>query len=349
VKHKVLFTTQRGLRHQQSAIDSAPPELEIIMRRDPSRDELFELLPQVDFLISERVGVLDAELIAAGKNPCPEGRGIKLIQRLGRQTWDIDLDAAKSAGIPVCANPVPGCQLVAEHMLMSALGLVKRLREVTQIAEQAAPDWGQPQECTEDYFAYNWSRRDGIGGMFAKTVAILGFGEIGLELARRLRAFDCTVIYNKRQRIPARAEAELEIEYASLEDIQAKADILLNLLPDFPETHRLLNAEFFAACKPDLLLVHAGGGTTVDAESVAEALRTGQLGGAALDTFNWEPIRTDDPLVLLAREQPQANLLLTPHTAAGAQAEKGIEFKRQADYANILDVLNGQPLKNRVA
>lgn len=344
MKHKVLFTTQRGPRHQQSAIDSAPPELEIIMRRDPSRDEMFELLPQVDFLISERVGVLDAELIAAGKS-------LKLIQRLGRQTWDIDLDAARKAGIPVCANPVPGCQLVAEHMLMSALGLVKRLREVTQIAERAEraePDWGQPQECTEDYFAYNWSRRDNIGGMFAKTVAILGFGEIGLELARRLRAFDCTVIYNKRQRLPARAENELEIEYASLEDIQARADILLNLLPDFPETYRLLNAEFFAACKPGLLLVHAGGGTTVDAESVAEALRSAQLGGAALDTFNWEPIRTDDPLVILAREQPQANLLLTPHTAAGAHAETGVEFKRQADYANIMAVLNGRPLKNRV-
>lgn len=352
MKHKVLFTTQRGPRHQQSAIDSVPPELEIIMCRDPSRDEMFELLPQVDFLISERVGVLDAELIAAAGNPCPEGREIKLIQRLGRQTWDIDLDAAKQAGIPVCANPVSGCQLVAEHMLMDALALVKHLREVTQIAERAEraePDWGQPQECTEDYFAYNWSRRDNIGGMFAKTVAILGFGEIGLELARRLRAFDCHVIYNKRQRIPPHAEAELEIEYASLADIQQRSDILFNLLPDFPDTYRLLNAEFLAACKPGLLLVHAGGGTTVEAGAVAEALRSGQLGGAALDTFNWEPIRTDDPLVILAREQPQANLLLTPHTAAGAQAERGVAFKRQSDYANILAVLNGQPLKNRVA
>jgi len=339
--YKVLFTTQRGLRHQQSAIDSAPPELEIIMRRDPSRAEMLELLPRVDFLISERVGVLDAELIAAGKS-------LKLIQRLGRQTWDIDLDAARTAGVPVCANPVPGCQLVAEHLLMAALALVKRLREVTRVAEQAADAWGQPQECTEDYFAYNWSRRDDIGGIFGKTVGILGFGEIGIELARRLRAFDCNVIYNKRQRIPAQAEAELGIEYASLEDLQARSDLLLNLLPDFPETHRMLNADFFAACKRGVLLVHAGGGTTVDAQSTVDALRSGQLGGAALDTFNWEPIRADDPLVVLAREQPQVNLLLTPHTAAGAEAEKDIEFNRRSDYANLLAVPNGQPLKNRV-
>lgn len=340
-KHKALFTTQRGLRHQQCAIDSAPPELEIIMRRDPSHAEMLDLLPQVDFLISERVGVVDAELIAVGRN-------LKLIQRLGRQTWDIDLDAAKVAGIPVCANPVSGCQLVAEHMLMATLALVKHLREVTQVAEKAELTWGAPQECTEDYFAYNWSRRDAIGGIFGKTVGILGFGEIGLELARRLRAFDCTVIYNKRQRIPLSAEAELQIEYADLEALQRHSDIILNLLPDFPETHRLLNAKFFAACKPGLLLVHAGGGTTVDAQSTVDALQSGRLGGAALDTFNWEPIRADDPFVLLARD-PQANLLLTPHTAAGAQAKRGVEFERLSDYANILAMLNGQPLHHRVA
>lgn len=340
MNHKVLFTTQRGLRHQQSAIDSAPPQLEIIMRRDPSRAEMLELLPQVEFLISERVGVVDAELIA-------EGRNLKLIQRLGRQTWDIDLDAAKQAGILVCAVPVPGCQLVAEHMLMGALALTKSLREVTHIAEQAEAIWGEPQECTEDYFAYNWSRRDDIGGIFGKTVGILGFGEIGLELARRLRAFDCNVIYNKRQRIPQSAEAELQIEYAGLEALQRHSDIILNLLPDFPETRRMLNAEFFSVCKRGVLLVHAGGGTTYDAESVAAALRSGQLGGAALDTFNWEPIRADAPLVILAQDR-QVNLQLTPHTAAGADAAIGAEFKRNKDYDNLLAALDGQPLAYRV-
>ncbi len=156
-----------------------------------------------------------------------------------------------------------------------------------------------------------------------------------MELARRLRAFDCNVIYNKRQRIPQSAEAELQIEYAALEDLQARSDILLNLLPDFPETRRMLNAEFFAACKRGVLLVHAGGGTTYDAESVASALRSAQLGGAALDTFNWEPIRADDPLVSLAKN-PQVNLLITPHTAAGAQAAVGAEFRRNKDYDNLL-------------
>lgn len=339
-KFQVLFLTQRGLRHQQAAIESAPAELEIIMRRDPSRDELFALLPQADFLISERAGRLEADVFAAASR-------FRLVQRLGRQTWDIDLEAARRAGVPVCCQPIPGCQLVAEHMILQTLALVKRLREVTFIAEQAG-DWGEPQECTEDYFAYNWSRRDEIGGLFDRTVGILGFGEIGLELARRLQAFGCRVLYHKRQRLPLHAEAGLQIEYASPAGIQAQASVICNLLPDLPETWRLLDADFLAACQPGGLLVHAGGGTTVNAAAVADALRSGRLGGAALDTFNWEPVRPDDPLVELARDPP-ANLLLTPHTAAGAQAAAGAEFERGRDYDNLLAILNGQPLKDRVA
>ena len=339
LKHKVLFITQRGLRHQQAAIDSAPAPLEIIMRRDPPREEIMKLLPQMKFLISERSGVIDGELFAVG-------RELRLVQRLGHQTWDIDLNAAQRAGVPVCYQPIVGCQLVAEHMILQTLALVKRLHEVTHIAE-AAGDWGQPKECTEDYFAYNWSHRDAIGGLFDKTVGILGFGEIGMELACRLRAFDCNVLYQKRKRLPLHAEAELQIEYASPADIQSKADVICNLLPDLPETYRLIDASFLAACQEGALLVHAGGGTTVDEQAVADALQAGQLGGAALDTYNWEPLRPVDPLVLLARD-PQTNLVLTPHTAAGAQAEAGVEFQRNQDYDNLLAILSGHPLKHRV-
>jgi phosphoglycerate dehydrogenase-like enzyme len=339
LKPKVLFITQRGLRHQQAAIDSAPAPVEIIMRRDPPREEILELLPQMEFLISERSGIIDGDFFASG-------RELRLVQRLGRQTWDIDLEAARHAGVPVCCQPITGCQLVAEHMILQILALVKRLREVTHNVESAG-DWDTPQECSEDYFAYNWSRREAIGGLINKTVGILGFGEIGLELARRLRAFDCTVLYNKRKRLPLHAETELQIQYASPEAIQMQADVICNLLPDLPETYRLVNAGFLAACQKGALLVHAGGGTTVDAQAVADALQSGQLGGAALDTYNWEPLRPDDPLVLLARD-PHANLVMTPHTAAGAQAEAGVEYQRNQDYDNLLAILSGQPLKHRV-
>ena len=170
-KHSTLFLTSRGERHQQEALAAAPRELDITLRRDPSRDEILRLVPQMEFLISERAGVIDAEMVTAARN-------LKLIQRLGAQTWDIDLDAARRAEIAVCYLPVATCQLVAEHIVLQLLTTAKRARELMQVVVDAG-NWGMPQRCTEDYFAYNWSQRENISGLRQSTVGILGFGEIG--------------------------------------------------------------------------------------------------------------------------------------------------------------------------
>jgi phosphoglycerate dehydrogenase-like enzyme len=203
-KHKTLFLTQRGLQHQQWAMEGAPPELDLIMRRNPDRAELLALLAGAEFLITERTGVIDAEMIAAAPK-------LRLIQRLGRQTWDIDLDAARRAGVPVCYLPNNGCVMVAEQMMLQMLGLLKRLREGMAITAEGA-DWGiETKRGDEDTFAYNWSRRTGIGKLSGATVGILGFGEIGLELVEQLRGFHCTVRYHKRTRLPGAVEAALSV------------------------------------------------------------------------------------------------------------------------------------------
>ncbi len=337
-KRKVLFLTQRGSWHQNEAIKAAPPELDVIMRREPSRKELLSILPTVDYMISERSGVIDAEVIEAAT-------ALKLIQRLGRQTWDIDLEAAKEKGVPVCCLPIAGCQLVAEHMILHALALIKRTKEVVKIAETASTEWGDSQESNEDTFAYNWSRREDIGGLFGRTVGILGFGEIGVEIALRLCGFDCEVLYHKRNPMTPHAEDSLKIKYAEVDEIQARADVIMNLLPDFPETHHFIDAAFYRQCKRGAVLVHAGGGTTVDPLATAQALQSGQLFGASLDTFNWEPIRSDDPLVLLVNRE-DVNLLLTPHVAAGA--EEGEVYSRAYDYTNLVAHINGERLIFRI-
>ena len=337
-KYQVLFLTQRGTWHQNEALKAAPPEFDVIMRREPTPEELFDLLPKIDFLISERAGVIDQEMLEAATE-------LKLIQRLGRQTWDIDLDAAKKLGVPVCCLPISGCQLVAEHMILYALALIKRTREVVKIAQDASTEWGNPQESDEDTFAYNWSGRQDIGGLFNKTVGILGFGEIGVEIALRLCGFDCEVLYNKRNPLPPHAEESLNIKYAEVAEIQAQADVIMNLLPDFPETYHFIDADFYQQCTRGAILVHAGGGTTVDPLATAQALQSGQLSGASLDTFNWEPIRLEDPLVRLAKDQ-DVNLLLTPHVAAGAGVDE--VSSRAYDYTNLVAYINGERLKFRI-
>jgi phosphoglycerate dehydrogenase-like enzyme len=131
-------------------------------------------------------------------------------------------------------------------------------------------------------------------------------------------------------------EAELGITYATRKEIIAASDILCVLLPYMTETDLSLNEATFAAMKPGAFVVHCGSGSVIDEEALAAALQSGHLAGAALDTFEWEPLRADNPLVALARD-PAANVLLTPHTAAST-----LPGGRISDWANIQRVLAGE-------
>jgi len=147
-KHKVVFTTDRGEWHQQTSIASAPDDLDITMLRVPDKKTLITALQDAAFLISERFGVVDAEIIQNEPK-------LKLIQRLGSLIHDIDLDAATKADITVCYKPLVGVIRVAEHLVMGILAVSKKLREVETIFLAARPDWGESCRTDEDTFAHN--------------------------------------------------------------------------------------------------------------------------------------------------------------------------------------------------
>ncbi|NHZ71704.1 MAG: hypothetical protein GWP17_01290, partial [Aquificales bacterium] len=115
-RYKTIFTTERGKRHQQVALAAAPDMLDITMLRQPEPDILRAHLAGAEYLISERTGVIDAETIQAAPK-------LKLILRVGSLTYDIDVDAAKTAVIPVCYWPVAPVIRVAEHVVMQMLAL----------------------------------------------------------------------------------------------------------------------------------------------------------------------------------------------------------------------------------
>ena len=228
--------------------------------------------------------------------------------------------------MPVCYWPITGCVMVAEQMMLQMLGLLKRLRDGMQVTTAAA-DWGiETHRGDEDHFAYNWSRRGGIGKLTGATVGILGFGEIGLELVEQLQGFHCTVLYHKRTRLPAAVEEQLHIEYASPDAIAERSDIVCSLLP-YQGPKEPLDAAYFARMQPGSILVHCGSGAVVDEAAMLDALRSGHLAGAALDTYTYEPLRPQDPLVV-AVQDPALNLILTPHTAAGGVTAGGVGGRR---------------------
>ena len=333
-----LFVTDRVLVHQQKALLAAPDGLAITMMESPSRDEVLAALGDAEIFVSERNGVVDEAYFEAGVN-------LRLVQRLGSQVHDIDLDAARRAGVPVCFWPLPQSRMVAEHMLMQMLTVLKRAREGSEVVIEAAP-WGDgPERSDANTFKMNWSGRTDIRQIHDSTVGIIGFGEIGTELALRLRPFGCRVLYNRPDRLPEATENELGVSYATADELLAESDTVCTLIPHSPETDGAVNEEFIAKMKPGAMLVGSGASTNFDEAAVAAAYRSGRLGGVATDGHRWEPVRPDDPLVVLAADR-SANVVLTPHTALADMPMT--PDARAHEFTNLVNLIEDRPLEHRL-
>lgn len=333
--HPVLFLTDRAVRHQQQALVAAPVALSVTIRRRPNAAELATLLPTAEFIVSERSETVSAAMIAQAPN-------LRLIVRLGSLPVGIDLAAAHAAGVRVTMQSVLSTSFVAEHVLMLALAVIKRASRSFWLTAHAEP--GQAARRTdEDTFAFNWLKLDGIGGLYGRSIAIIGMGEIGVELARRLRPFrPAEVRYHKRTPYPPAIEQALGLQAASLTDCVQHADLVIVLLPCAAETDQVFNADLIGQMRRGAYLVGAGSGSVIDERALIDALQRGHLAGAALDTYEYEPLPADHPLRVIARD-PFSNLLLTPHVAAVGGGS------RAADYDEISRFLAGEPLQHELA
>jgi glyoxylate reductase len=334
-KPRLLFLTDRGERHQRAALKSAPPEVEVIMRRHPSKAELMALMPTIDCLISEHNQPVTTEMLEAAIR-------LKLIVRLGSLLYDIDLETARNTGVRVSLQPVLSRIYAADHAMLLILAVLRRFSR--SIATALMADHGLPARRTdENTFAFNWMDFTDIDGLYDKTVSILGMGEIGVELSRRLKPFRLkTLYYNKRQRYPKPVERELWLRYADMLDCVKEGDVVVSLLPFTAETDRSIHAGTFALMKPTAVFVHLGSGSVIDEQALIEALRSKKIAGAALDTYEYEPLQPTHSLVKLARD-PHSNLILTPHVASAS-----LPPDRSEDFAEVVRFLRGEPLKHEV-
>ena len=131
-----------------------------------------------------------------------------------------------------------------------------------------------PRRTSEDVFAFNWSRQTKVALLMNKTVGILGFGEIGAELARRLQNWNCRVLYAKRNALPKFIEDDLRIEHREQEQLLRESDIVVCLLPYFKETDQWLNAGRIAMSFTKLMPSRSLIGLTPNTFSVALSVAT---------------------------------------------------------------------------
>ena len=153
-----------------------------------------------------------------------------------------------------------------------------------------------------------WQREDTVTTIFGKTVLILGTGDIGSNVAHRLKAFGCRVLGIRRQ-LTDEPMADFDSVYTMdfLEELLPKVDIVIGCLPNNEDTAHRINNKTLSLMKQDAVLVNIGRGNLIDTKALIETLESGKLKGVALDVFEVEPLPEDSPLWAMA------NVLITPH------------------------------------
>jgi D-3-phosphoglycerate dehydrogenase len=287
--------------------------VELAGRQCRSEADLMEWCAEADVVITQFARV-NAAVIGAM-------RRARAIVRYGIGVDNVDLDAARARGIPVCNVPDYCIDEVADQTLAFILSLT---RQVDAHARHLR--------------AGGWGLAVPISGMQALrdlTVGVVGCGRIGREVIRRLRAFKSRVLVADPVVDAATVEA-LGGSLVTLDELLAAADVLTLHCPSTPATRRLIRAETLERMKPGALLINVGRGDLVDPAALTAALQAGRLGGAALDVFDPEPIPADHPV----RSLP--NVILAPHIASCSPT--AVRKLRESVVQIGLAAVRGEPL-----
>ena len=265
-----------------------------------------------DFILHFNTPLRDEVLRAAGKS--------KLVQLMAAGYDDLNLPLMAELGIPCANNGGANSWAVSDHTLMLMLALNKKLA----LGDRSVRDgsWNASVGGLNTYEIAN------------KLVGLVGIGNIGRQVARRLHGFDARVQYYDPYPLTPERERELNVTGVELDELFRTSDIVSLHTPLTPQTRGLVSRERLAMMKPTALLINTARGPVVDEAALIEALQTGGIAGAGLDVFEQEPIDPDNPL--LAME----NVALTPHVA-GITWDTWSRRARFA-YANMQRVWRGE-------
>jgi phosphoglycerate dehydrogenase-like enzyme len=285
----------------------------------------------VEVIIFRR-GAVDAAAMDA--NP-----KLRLIQRIGARADSIDLAAAAQRGIAVSCIPRMTLQYTAEHAFLMMLALSKRLIEADDCVRKDR--WDRSKVHPDHGVAYNWAGLSNIGGLFGKTLGIIGLGEVGSLAAGMAHGFGMRVIYSNRNQLPAAQEQKLGVTYVPLAQLLAQSDFVSLHATNLPENRGLIDGKTFGAMKPTAYFINTARGPIVDEDALYDALTKGVIAGAGLDVHVVEPRPIPSPLATLS------NVIFTPHIAGGSRT--GIVKEIETIMSNCRAIRAGQPIAHQVA
>lgn len=276
--------------------------------------------------------IVDAE-VAVGRLPdeaVTAARRLKFVQAPWAGVDGFNLELLRSKGVMLASAKGCNARSVAEHALALMLALAKR---VVQLSERVKDGGWVP-----------WSEETFLDDLEGKTVVILGYGNIGRELARMCRCLGMRVIGVRRQTAEPDGYAERVVGLGELEKVAGEAGFLVLTLPLTPETRGVVGRRVLKAMKPTAYLVNVGRGAVVDEEALYEALTKGWIAGAALDVWWSYPPDPNAPSRLGVHKLP--NVIATPHKAGWTRESR----KRCMEFAaeNVARYLKGERPLNAI-
>ena len=214
---------------------------------------------------------------------------------------------------------------LSEHMLAQLLAMMKKLFTYYDNQKQNL-----------------WQDAGPVTSVYGATALITGFGDIGSEFGKRLKALGAHVIGIRRRSTDVPPEADEMGTMDHLDEYLSRADIVATSLPDTPATRYLYNKERFAAMKKGAWFLNIGRGNCVVQADLIEAVQSGHLAGAALDVTDPEPLPATDPIWQVP------GIYITPHVSGGFHLQATHDRIIQIACENLKAYLSGQPLKNIV-
>ena len=258
-------------------------------------DELMKKIAEYDVLIVRSSTQVTKTLIDASN--------LKVVGRAGVGLDNIDVDAAEDKGITVVNAPESVTITVAEY----AFGLMISVMRKISIADKSLKNG-------------RWDRHKFMGTeLHGKTIGIVGLGRIGREIARRARAFGMNILVNDPH-ITSEDAREFNAKVVELDELLENADVVTIHVPLIPKTKNLIDTRELKLMKESSILINTSRGGIINENSLYLALKNEEIGGAALDVFENEPL-INSPLSELD------NVVLTPHLGAStneAQKKAGI-------------------------
>ncbi|RLM74541.1 hypothetical protein C2845_PM15G23600 [Panicum miliaceum] len=257
-----------------------------------------------------KISLCDALIVRSGTKVGRDvfeasGGRLRIVGRAGVGIDNVDLAAATEHGCLVVNAPTANTVAAAEHGIALLTAMARNIAQADASLK-----------------AGKWMRNKYVGvSLVGKTLAILGFGKVGSEVARRAKGLGMHVVAHDPYASADRARA-IGVELVSMEEAMTTADFISLHMPLTPATNKMLNDEAFAKMKKGVRIINVARGGVIDEEALVRALDSGIVAQAALDVFTKEPPAPDNKLVL------HENVTVTPHLGASTvEAQEGVAIE----------------------